>query len=108
MFSITPFLRGLTATMSSGVLPSIFLASSPTARTAEGSSFLTATTEGIWYKSNLSPDGLAITVFKVPKSIPKLFFTTLAVGCSISIASSFPNILKVIPPYKYEYQINLN
>ena len=36
------------------------------------------------------------------------FFTSLAVGCSISIASSFPNILKVIPPYKYEYQINLN
>ena len=95
-FSITPFLSGLTATMSSGVLPNIFLASSPTASTADGSSFLTATTEGIWYKSNLSPDGFAITVFKVPKSIPKLFLTTL-VG-SISIASSFPKILKVIPP----------
>ena len=46
-FSITPFFKGLTARMSSGVLPSILLASSPTAKTSDGSSFFTATTDGI-------------------------------------------------------------
>ena len=96
-FSITPFLSGLTARISSGVLPNIFLASSPTAKTSLGSSFLTATTDGIWYKSNLSPDGLAITVFKVPKSIPKLLLITLVSTTSCS-SSSFPKIFMTNPP----------
>ena len=96
-FSITPFFKGLTARISSGVLPSIFLASSPTANTSAGSSFFTATTDGIWYKSNLSPEGLAITVFKVPKSIPKLLLITL-VSSVCGSSSSFPKIFMINPP----------
>ncbi len=84
MLSITPIRNGLTAIISSGVLPNIAFASSPTASTYEGSSFFTATTEGILYNSNLSPDGFATTVLRVPRSMPKVFVKACFLSSSFS------------------------
>ena len=80
--------------------PAEVLAVGEEAKTSDGSSFLTATTEGIWYKSNLSPEGFAITVFKVPKSIPKLLLITL-VSSVCGSSSSFPKIFMINPPLQY-------
>ena len=66
--AITPLLRGLTAIIEPGVLPIIFFATFPTARTRFDFTS-TATTDGS--SITISPLLLHISVLAVPKSIPR-------------------------------------